>query len=71
MLNGVEITTLHGIYQKAVDGAAALRDFLYIRRGILQLDVTEAADLAALVSRARAACMKKASQAEPAPPVTA
>ncbi|HZV91736.1 MAG TPA: hypothetical protein VFF72_00885 [Caldimonas sp.] len=57
------------IYQKAVDGPAVLREFLFIRRGILQLDVTETADWAAAVTRARAACMKNVAHAEPTSPV--
>jgi hypothetical protein len=55
------------IYQKAVDGPGALRDFVYMRRGVLQLDVTEAADWAASVTQERATCMKKVAQARPAP----
>jgi hypothetical protein len=55
------------IYQKAVDGPGALRDFVYMRRGVLQLDVTETADWAASVSQERAVCMKKVAQAQPAP----
>jgi hypothetical protein len=59
------------LYQKAVDGTGALRDFLYIRRGILQLDVTQTAEWAASVSQDRSACMKKVAEAQPpAPQVT-
>jgi hypothetical protein len=58
------------IYQKANAGPAALRDFLYIRRGILQLDIYETADWAASVSAKRASCMKGLAQAQPAVPAT-
>ncbi len=57
------------IYQKANAGPAALRDFIYIRRGILQLDIYETAEWAASVSAKRASCMKGVAQAEPAVPV--
>jgi hypothetical protein len=58
------------LYQKAGEGPDALRDFVFIRRGILQLDVSETADWAASVSQERAACMKKSAQAQAAPQVT-
>ena len=69
---GPQLTThlQERLYQKAGEGPDALRDFMFIRRGILQLDVTETADWAASVSQERAACMKKSAQAQAAPQVT-
>jgi hypothetical protein len=54
------------LYQKAGEGPDALRDFMFIRRGILQLDVSETADWAASVSQERAACTNKSAQAQAA-----
>src|SRR5436190_16036944 len=51
------------LYQKAVEGPDALRSFIFIRRAILQVDTYETAVWAASLSRARASCMKKASDA--------
>jgi hypothetical protein len=68
---GPQLTHLQErLYQKAGEGPDALRDFMFIRRGILQLDVTETADWAASVNQERAACMKKSARAQAAPQVT-
>jgi len=53
--------TQQRFYQKANDGTDALRNFIFIRRAILQVDTYETAIWAASLSRARAACMKKTS----------
>ncbi|MGH8795832.1 MAG: hypothetical protein ACREXI_02140 [Caldimonas sp.] len=58
------------IYQKANAGPAALRDFIYIRRGILQLDIYETAEWAASVNAKRASCMKGLAQARQAASAT-
>jgi len=58
------------LYQKAGEGPDALRDFIFIRRGILQLDVYETASWADSVSQERAACMKQSAHAQAAPQLT-
>jgi hypothetical protein len=55
------------LYQKAGEGPDALRDFMFIRRGMLQLDVHETASWASSVSQKRAACGKQSAQAQAAP----
>ena len=55
------------LYQKANEGPDVLRDFMFIRRGILQLDTYETAAWASSVNEARAACMKKSARAEASP----
>jgi hypothetical protein len=68
---GPQLTRLQErLYQKAGEGPDALRDFMFIRRGILQLDVSETAGWAASVSQERAACTKKSAEAQVAPQVT-
>jgi hypothetical protein len=68
---GPQLTHLQErLYQKAGEGPGALRDFIFIRRGILQLDVSETAAWAGAVSQARAACMKQSAQAEALPQLT-
>jgi hypothetical protein len=68
---GPQLTHLQErLYQKAGEGPGALRDFIFIRRGILQLDVSETADWAGAVSQARAACMKQSARAEAVPQFT-
>lgn len=57
-----KLTTMQQrLYQKASEGPDALRNFIFIRRAILQVDIYETAVWAASLSRARASCMKKAS----------
>lgn len=53
------------LYQKAAEGTNELRQFMHIRRGILQMDVMETALWAERLDNARAACVQRAS-AEPA-----
>jgi hypothetical protein len=68
---GPQLTHLQErLYQKAGEGPEALREFMFIRRGILQLDVSETADWAGAVSQARATCMKQSAQAEAASQLT-
>ena len=55
------------LYQKANEGPDVLRDFMFIRRGILQLDTYETAAWASSLNEARAACMKKSARAEASP----
>jgi len=50
------------LYQKANEGPDALRNFIFIRRAILQVDTYETAIWAVAVSRARVSCMKRASE---------
>ena len=44
------------LYQKASEGPDALRDFIWIRRGIYQLDIMETATWASGVNAAQSAC---------------
>jgi hypothetical protein len=55
------------LYQKASEGPDALRNFIFIRRAILQVDTYETAVWAASLSRAHAACMKKVSDTQTSP----
>src|SRR5580765_823269 len=55
------------LYQKANEGPDALRDFIFIRRAILQVDTYETATWAASLSGARVACQKTASIAQARP----
>ncbi len=47
------------LLQKSEEGPDSLRDFVFIRRGMLQLDVFDTGVWAQSVSAARAACMKR------------
>jgi hypothetical protein len=62
---------LQRLYQKAEEGPGVLRDFIDIRRRILQLDIYETAVWAESVTEARAACMKKVVQEPGVGPGTA
>ena len=65
---GSQLTALQQrLYQKAEDGPDALRQFIFIRRGILQIDTYETAAWANSVNERRAACMRKSAQMEAAP----
>lgn len=55
------------LYQRANEGPGVLREFMFIRRGIWQLDIYETAAWASSVNEARAACMKKSARAEASP----
>lgn len=55
--------TQQRLYQKASEGTDALRNFIFIRRAILQVDTYETAIWAASISGARLACLKNASDA--------
>jgi hypothetical protein len=55
------------LYQKANEGPDVLRAFMFIRRGILQLDTYETAAWANSVNEARTVCMKKSARAEASP----
>ena len=49
------------LHQKAAEGADALRQFIFIRRAILQVDTYETATWAESLDEARAACLQKRS----------
>jgi uncharacterized protein (UPF0303 family) len=51
------------LYQKANDGSDALRQFIFIRRAILQVDTYETATWAESLNAARAACVGTGSAA--------
>jgi hypothetical protein len=51
------------LYQKANDGTDALRQFIFIRRAILQADTYETATWAESLNAARAACVRTRSAA--------
>jgi hypothetical protein len=51
------------LYQKANDGTDALRQFIFIRRAILQVDTYETATWAESLNEARAACVHTRSAA--------
>ena len=53
----------HRLYQKADEGPGVLRDYLFIRRGILQLDIYETGGWADAVKQARAVCIKRLAEA--------
>ncbi|MGZ5778380.1 MAG: hypothetical protein ACXWJC_08155 [Croceibacterium sp.] len=55
------------LYQRANEGPGALREFIFIRRAILQLDTYETAAWAGSVSEARATCLKKSASSEASP----
>jgi len=55
--------TQQRLYQKASEGTDALRNFIFVRRAILQVDTYETATWAASLSGARVACLKNASDA--------
>jgi hypothetical protein len=46
------------LYQKANDGTDALRQFIFIRRAVLQVDIYETAAWAESIGQARAACVR-------------
>jgi hypothetical protein len=50
------------LYQKANEGPDALRRFIWIRRGILQLDIADTGAWAGEVNTARANCLKARGQ---------
>ena len=54
------------LYQRANEGPDVLRNFMFIRRGILQLDIHDTGVWANSVNEARAVCMMKLAQAVPA-----
>lgn len=59
------------LYQKANDGTDALRQFIFIRRAILQVDTYETATWAESLNEARAACAgtrSAAASAQATPP---
>jgi hypothetical protein len=51
------------LYDKANDGTSALRQFVFIRRAILQVDVYETATWAESLNAARAVCARNSSVA--------
>jgi hypothetical protein len=51
------------LYQKANDGTDALRQFIFIRRAILQVDTYETATWAESLNAARGSCLQKRSAA--------
>lgn len=55
------------LYQKADEGSDALRNFIFIRRAILQVDTYETAIWADSLRRARSACMTNVSDARWSP----
>jgi hypothetical protein len=60
----------HRLYQKTGEGPDALRNFIFIRRGIYQLDMIDVQGWARGVDATRAACMKTVA-ADPASPTVA
>jgi len=58
------------LYQKTGEGPDALRDFIFIRRGIYQLYMIDVQSWASGVDAIRAACMKTVA-ADPASPTVA
>lgn len=59
------------LYDKANDGTNALRQFVFIRRAILQVDVFETAAWAEALNAARADCARNRSAAASASAATA
>jgi hypothetical protein len=55
------------LYQKANDGTDALRQFIFIRRAILQVDTYETATWAESLNVARGSCLQKRSAAVTTP----
>jgi len=55
------------LYQKGNEGPGVLRNFIFIRRGIYQLDIFETAEWVNAVNAARVACVNKVSQVQPGP----
>jgi len=53
------------LYQKANDGTDALRQFIFVRRAILQVDTYETATWAESLNEMRAVCGRKRSAAVP------
>ena len=51
------------LYQKANDGTDALRQFIFIRRAILQVDVYETATWAESLNAARGSCAQRRAAA--------
>jgi hypothetical protein len=60
----------HRLYQKTGEGPDALRNFIFIRRGIYQLNMIDVQSWASGVDAIRATCMKTVA-ADPAPPTIA
>ena len=58
------------LYQKAGEGPDALRDFIFIRRSIYQIDMSDVQSWAGGVDATRAACLKTVD-ANAAAPTTA
>jgi hypothetical protein len=57
-----QLTHMQGrLYQKASEGPDALRNFIFIRRAMLQVDTYETAIWAASLSQASAACAHEES----------
>lgn len=50
------------LYQKAGDGWDGLRQYMWIRRSILQMDVTATADWVHGLDKARHACLQRTGQ---------
>jgi hypothetical protein len=60
-----QVTRLEArLVEKAAEGPAALRNFIFIRRGIYALDMRETADRVRDIEAARAACMITASASQ-------
>ena len=55
------------LYDKAAAGTDALRDFMFIRRRMLQLDVFDTGTWAESVRQSQSACMKRLALAQPEP----
>jgi hypothetical protein len=53
------------LYQKSSEGPDALRHFIFIRRGIYQLDMAQVQDWAMSVEATRSVCMKTADVTAP------
>jgi hypothetical protein len=58
------------LYQKANDGIDALRQFVFIRRAILQVDVYDTATWAESLNAARGSCVQRRAAAVTAPQKT-
>ncbi len=55
------------LFDKSGEGPGALRDFMFIRRGILQLDVYETGAWADSIRAGGAACKAELARTQPAP----
>jgi len=49
------------LYDKSLEGPAALRGYMEIRRGMLQADIRDVWDRSVSIETARAACLKASS----------